>query len=102
MATIISSSEFDEKVLKADKPVLVDFFATWCGPCKRLGPVLDEISEGATNFYVYKIDVDDSGDIAEKYNIMSVPTMMVFKNGEQTGKLVGLHTKEEIIKTIEG
>ncbi len=101
MATIISSSEFDEKVLKADKPVLVDFFATWCGPCKRLGPVLDEIAEGSSSFYVYKIDVDDSGDIAEKYNVMSVPTMVVFKNGEQTGKLVGLHTKEEIINTIE-
>lgn len=101
MATIISSSEFDEKVLKADKPVLVDFFATWCGPCKRLGPVLDEIAESSSSFYVYKIDVDDSGDIAEKYNVMSVPTMVVFKNGEQTGKLVGLHTKEEIINTIE-
>lgn len=101
MATVISSAEFNEKVLNSTKPVLVDFFATWCGPCKRLAPLLDEIAESNTSFEVYKIDVDDSSDIAEKFNIMSVPTLMVFKNGNQTSKLVGVHTKDEILAAVE-
>lgn len=99
MATILSSNEFDEKVLKSDNAVLVDFFATWCGPCKRLSPTIDELSEDA-DFDVYKIDIDESGDIAEKYNIMSVPTMLVFKNGEVTNKAVGIRSKEEIIEMV--
>ncbi len=102
MATIISSEEFNEKVLNNPKPVLVDFFATWCGPCKRLAPILEEIAESNNDFEIYKLDVDESGDIAEQYNIMSVPTMLVFKNGEQTNKLVGIQTKEDIIKTVLG
>lgn len=101
MATIISSSEFEEKVLKSDKPVIVDFYATWCGPCKRLGPVLDELAESNSGFYVYKVDVDEDGDLAEKFNVMSVPTLIFFNNGEQINKLIGLHTKEEILKAIE-
>lgn len=101
MATIITSEEFNEKVLSNPKPVLVDFFATWCGPCKRLAPLLEEIAESNSDFEIYKLDVDESGDIAEQYNIMSVPTMLVFKNGEQTNKLVGLQTKDAIIAAIE-
>jgi len=101
MATIISSDEFNEKVLNNPKPVLVDFFATWCGPCKRLAPILDELSESNPGFEIYKIDVDDSGDIAEQFNIMSVPTLLVFKNGAQTNKIIGLHSKEDIIAAVE-
>lgn len=100
MATVITSEEFKEKVLNNPKPVVVDFFATWCGPCKRLAPLLEELAEETTDFEIYKIDVDDSGDIAEKFNIMSVPTLMIFKNGEQTGKLIGLHSKKDIIDAV--
>lgn len=100
MATVITSEEFKEKVLNNPKPVVVDFFATWCGPCKRLAPLLEELAEETTDFEIYKIDVDDSGDIAEQFNIMSVPTLMIFKNGAQTGKLVGLHSKKDIIDAV--
>lgn len=100
MATVITSEEFKEKVLNNPKPVVVDFFATWCGPCKRLAPLLEELAEETTDFEIYKIDVDDSGDIAEQFNIMSVPTLMIFKNGAQTGKLIGLHSKKDIIDAV--
>lgn len=100
MATVITSEEFNEKVLNNPKPVLVDFFATWCGPCKRLAPILEEIAESTTDFEIYKIDIDDSADIAEQFNIMSVPTMLVFKDGKQTGKLIGLHSKNDIINVV--
>lgn len=101
MAKVLSSEEFDEIVLNSDNAVLVDFFATWCGPCKRLGPIIDELSEEA-DFEVYKIDVDEAGDIAERYNVMSVPTLLVFKNGEQTGKSVGVISKDDIINLVNG
>ncbi len=82
MIEVISSGEFRSKVLEATQPVLVDFFATWCGPCKMLVPVLEEIAaELAGKAVVYKVDVDQSVDVAMYHQVMSVPTLMVFKDG---------------------
>ena len=98
---IITSQEFEEKVLKSELPVLVDFFATWCGPCKMMSPIVEEIEkelEGKAN--VYKIDTDEATDLAMKYNIMSIPTFIVFKNGEVVQTAVGMRDKQELIDMI--
>ena len=90
MAQVISSAEFQEKVLEADRPVLVDFFATWCGPCKELAPTVEDVAvEMGDRAYVYKVDVDQSPDITRRYRIMSVPTVIVFENGEVKDQTVG-------------
>ena len=98
MAEIIGSQDFQEKVLNADKPVLVDFFATWCGPCKMLAPTIDEIaSEMAGKAYVYKVDVDQSNDLAGTYNVMSVPTLIVFENGKIKKQTMGAQPKGAVL-----
>lgn len=98
MSEVISSSEFQSKVLDAQGPVLVDFFATWCGPCKMLAPTLDEVaSETAGKASVYKLDIDQSPDIAQKYGVMSVPTLIVFENGQVKKQAVGVQPKQNIL-----
>ncbi len=98
---IINSQEF-EKIVKSDKPVLVDFFATWCGPCKMLSPILEQVTEGSGGAYeVVKIDVDESYDVAKRFGIMSVPTMIIFKNGKEQEKMIGLRQKVQIEETIK-
>ena len=83
MSEVVSSSDFQSKVLDAQGPVLVDFFATWCGPCKMLAPTLDEVAaETAGKAAVYKLDIDQRPVIAHKYGVMSVPTLVVFENGQ--------------------
>ena len=98
MAQQISSQEFEEKVLKSDKPVLVDFFATWSGPCKMMSPVIDEVAtdmEGKAA--VYKLDVDESSDIAQRYGVMSIPTLIVFENGEVKNQTLGAQPKQAVL-----
>ena len=95
MVKQINGDEFKE-VIKEGKTV-VDLFATWCGPCKMLSPVLDEISEEITTTKFYKIDVDDNEDIAREYKVMSIPTVLVFKDGELTNTIVGLKSREFLV-----
>lgn len=95
MAKIINSSEFQNDVLNGDGAVLVDFFAEWCGPCKMVAPVLEELGtelEGKAR--IFKVDVDKSGDLAGKYGITGVPTLMIFKDGKAVDKIVGFQPKE--------
>ncbi len=101
MSEVVSSSDFQSKVLDAQGPVLVDFFATWCGPCKMLAPTIDEIAgEQAGKATVYKLDIDQSPDIAQKYGVMSVPTLIVFENGQVTKQAGGVQPKQTILSML--
>lgn len=98
MTQQISATEFESKVLGASEPVLVDFFATWCGPCKMMAPTIDEVSqEMAGKASVYKIDIDEAPQIAQQLGIMSVPTFMVFKDGKIASQTIGAQPKENIL-----
>ena len=96
---IVTKENFEAEVLKSEVPVLVDFWATWCGPCKMLAPVLSEIAEEG-KVKVAKINVDDEGELAMKFGIMSIPTVMLFENGERVKTAVGYMSKEEIKETF--
>ena len=93
---MVQKDEF-EKIINESKPTIVDFFATWCGPCKMLSPILEKVEEDSKGeFNIVKIDVDESYDVAKKYGIMSVPTMIIFKDGDEQEKIVGLRQKNQI------
>ena len=93
----ITNENFENEVLKSDIPVLVDFYATWCGPCKMIAPFIEEISnEYAGKIKVGKIDVDDSAELAIAFGVSSIPTVIVFKNGEIHKKAVGYRSKKEL------
>lgn len=95
-----TTDNFDEEVLKSDKPVLVDLWATWCAPCRMQGPIVEEIANERDDVKVGKLDVDENPDIAEKYSVMSIPTLLVIKNGEVVNKAVGVHTKQQILDML--
>ena len=97
----VTSSNFEEEVLKSEKTVLIDFYAEWCGPCKMLSPVVDAVAKENENIKVVKVNVDDEQDLAMKYQIMSIPTLVVIKNGEVVNKSVGLISKSEILDLIK-
>lgn len=101
MARLINSTDFPALV-QDDKLLVVDFFATWCGPCKKLSPTLDEVSEEfGDRVNIVKVDVDESEDLAMTYGIRSVPTVLFFKNGQQVDKFVSALPKSEIVSKIE-
>lgn len=101
MSTLkITSENFYKEVLNSDKPVVVDFYADWCGPCKMMAPIIDKLADENENIKVGKINVDDNQDLAVKYGIMSIPTIIIFKNGNISKKIIGLVDKEEILKEI--
>ena len=93
----VNLNNFDEEVLKSNIPVIVDFWASWCGPCRMVGPILEEIANEHPEIKVVKINVDEQGELASSFGIMSIPTLMVFKNGEVVNKSVGVKTKNEIL-----
>ncbi|MDR6966585.1 thioredoxin 1 [Flavobacterium arsenatis] len=102
MALAITDATFDEVVLKSDKPVVVDFWAAWCGPCRMVGPVIDEIAteyEGKAT--VGKVDVDANQEFAAKYGVRNIPTVLVFQNGEVVGRQVGVAPKKAYTDAID-
>jgi len=102
MAIEITDSNFEEKVLKSSKPVMVDFWAAWCGPCRMVGPIMDEISdEYADTAVVGKVDVDSNQEFAAKYGVRNIPTVLVFKNGEVVTRQVGVASKATYTEAID-
>ena len=98
----LTNDNFEQEVLKSHKPVLVDFWAQWCGPCRAVAPVMDELSnEFNGRAKVGKINVDDQGELAAKFRIMSIPTVMLFKGGEAVEKVIGARSKDEFVKMLE-
>ena len=97
----ITMDNFEKEVLESEKPVLVDFWATWCGPCMMLAPTVEEIAKERPDIKVCKVNVDEAGDLAAAFGIMSIPTLMVFKNGEVAKQLVGLVPKERILMLLD-
>ncbi len=102
MAVInLNKENFEEEVLQSRMPVLIDFWASWCGPCRMMAPVLEEIAQSMeTSIKVAKVNIDENPELAEKYGVMSIPTFVVVKNGQETGRTVGVQSKEEIVKLI--
>ena len=103
MEIALTEENFEAAVLKADRPVLVDFWATWCGPCQMLGPVLAEVAEEKKDVLsVGKVNVDDSPALAARYGVMSIPALLLFKNGEVVGTSVGYVAKPELEAFVSG
>ena len=98
----LSSENFEKEVLKSEKPVLVDFYADWCGPCKMMAPIVEKIAEQSSeNVKICKINVDEASEIASKYGVMSIPTFIVFKNGEPEKITVGMQPEENLKEMLE-
>lgn len=96
----ITLENFESEVLKSDKPVLVDFWASWCGPCRMLLPIIEEIASEEHDFKVGKINADEQPELVNQFKVRTIPTLMVFKNGEVVNKHTGLLPKEEVIRLV--
>ncbi len=101
MATVKVTKENFKEVINTEKPVLIDFYADWCGPCKMLSPVVDEIAEENPQFVIGKVNVDEEEELAMEFGVMSIPTLVIFKNGNVAEKLVGVRPKNSIIDALE-
>lgn len=102
MAVITLTAEnFEQEVLKSNVPVLVDFWAPWCMPCRMLAPTIDDIAKDATDFKVGKVNVDEQGELAQRYGIMSIPTLIVFRNGEAAQQTMGVQSKQAILDLLK-
>ncbi len=100
MANKVNNDTFKNLVLENTKPVLVDFYADWCGPCKMLAPIVDQIASESSNYDVYKLNVDEAPELAARYGVMSIPTLIVFKNGQPAGKTIGVQNKQTILNML--
>ena len=97
----VTSESFEKEVLQSEKTVLVDFYADWCGPCKMLAPIIQEIANENENIKVVKVNIDEAQDLAEKYDVMSIPTTVVIKNGQEVDRTVGYVGKETILNMVK-
>lgn len=97
----IEGKDFEKEVLKSEKMVIVDFFATWCGPCQMLMPVLEEIASETEKYDIVEIDVDEAQELAMNYGIEAVPTMIIFKNGMEIDRIGGYYPKEDLLEELE-
>lgn len=103
MPIVLNDRNFESEVLKSPVPILVDFWAPWCGPCQMMGPIVDEVEKEfkGKSVKIAKLNVDENAAIAEKYNVMSIPTFKIFKGGKVVDEFIGAQSKEEIIKRLE-
>jgi len=97
----VTVDSFEKEVIQSDKPVLVDFWASWCGPCKMLLPTIEALADELTDVKVCKVNVDEEGDLAQRFKVMTIPTLMVFKNGELVTKSIGVKSKNEIMDMLK-
>lgn len=103
MSTLhITKENFEQEVLKSEVPVLLDFWAPWCGPCKMLIPIVEEIASEVSDFKVGKVNVDEESDLAMQYGVQSIPTLVVIKNGEVGNKAVGFQAKDKVLDLVRG
>ena len=93
----VTNANFEQEVLKSEKPVLIDFYADWCGPCKMISPIVEAVAKENEDIKVVKVNVDDAQDLAIKYEVMSIPTLVVIKNGAEINRIIGLADKTEIL-----
>ena len=98
----VTNKNFETEVLKSEKPVLVDFWAAWCGPCQMLLPVIEELAGEVADAKICKVNVDEEPELAEKYSVMTIPTLIVFRDGKPAEKSIGVISKEQILKLIHG
>ena len=96
----VNNDNFHKEVLNSEKPVLLDFFASWCGPCRMVGPILDEIAEEREDIKVCKVDIDEQPELASRYRIMTIPTLMVLKNGNIVDQSIGARPKHQILAMV--
>ena len=99
---VVTKENFEAEVLKSDVPVLVDFNAGWCGPCRAMKPMLDELAEGNPGYKIASVDIDDQDELADEYDVSSIPCLVVFKGGEEANRSVGLIPREAIAALVEG
>lgn len=97
----LNNHNFQNEIIENTGIALVDFYADWCGPCKMLSPIIDEIAEERTDITVGKVNVDENNSLAAKYNVMSIPTMIIFKNGKEQARVIGVRPKEDILAELQ-
>ena len=97
----VTKDNFDDVVIKSEKPVLLDFWAPWCGPCRMMSKVIDEIAEDAVDFVVGKVNVDEEQELAQQFGVMSIPTLFVLKNGEITARSLGAKPKAQVLEMLK-